>query len=74
MLKTVTCALSTIKSAADKEGIKLTLACLPSEGNTIGSNLEADVVLRRVNSREVAVQGRTMQGDLFLSLLVAGAF
>ena len=64
MLKTVTCSFSTIKRAADEKGIKLSMA---------GQNPEADVVLRRVTGREVAVAARSLEGQLFLSLLICGA-
>ena len=66
MIKTVTCSFSTIKRAADAHGIQLSGPVLPARA-------EADVVLHRVNAAEVAVRSRTLSGDLFLSLLVAGA-
>ena len=70
-IKTVTCSFYTIKQAADLHGIQLSMAC--SGRSDWVSNPEADVILRRVRQGEVAVQGRTLAGDLFLSLLVTGA-
>jgi hypothetical protein len=75
MLKTVTCSLLSICRAADKQGIRLQVA---GRGN--GPVPNVDVILRPVTLRpvpigkcEVAIEGKTLAGQLFLSLLVAGA-
>jgi hypothetical protein len=65
MLKTVTCSLATVQRAATDQGIRV------AQHNLDGT---ADVLVRPVNDREVAVHGRTLEGQLFLSLLVCGHF
>jgi hypothetical protein len=65
MIKQVTCARVTVERVASAQGIKL------SAPNTID---DSDVLVRELSGgREVALMGRTLAGDLFLSLLVAGA-
>ena len=65
MARQVTCALSTIRRVATAQGIRLA---------THNLDHDADVLVKPLNEREVAVHGRTLQGQLFLSLLVCGAF
>jgi hypothetical protein len=65
MLKTVTCSLATVSRVAADQGISV------AQHNLDGN---ADVLVRRVSDKEVAVHGRTLEGQLFLSLLVAGHF
>jgi len=64
MLKQVTCARATIERAATAKGIRLSAHNLDHD---------ADVLVRQLNEREVALYGRTLQGKLFLSLLCTGA-
>ncbi len=65
MLKTVTCSLATVTRTAHDQGIRV------AQHNLDGN---ADVLVKQVNEREVAVHGRTLEGQLFLSLLVCGHF
>jgi hypothetical protein len=80
MLKTVTCALSTIRRAATDKGVSLAVdgwyeSARPGEVCDHGM-VDAgtpDVHARTLKDGTVAVRGGTLEGDLFLSLLVAGA-
>lgn len=73
-IKQVTCALSTIKRAASAKGISLAVDGWYQDGD-FGrvDNGTPDVHARTMQNGAVAVRGHTLQGDLFLSLLVAGA-
>ncbi len=65
MIKQVTCARSTVERAATAKGIRLASHNLDHD---------ADVLVRELQQGGVVVHGRTLAGQLFLSLLVAGAF
>ena len=57
MVKQVTCSLASLQRAAKDKGVVL----------------GRDVTTRVVNEREVAVRADTLEGQLFLSLLICGA-
>lgn len=67
MVKQVTCAPDTLTRAALRQGVSVAFS---------RSSGQEDVLALPVpgKPKEVALRGTTLQGQLFLSLLVAGAF
>jgi hypothetical protein len=74
MVKTVTCGPGLLLRAAQNKGVSVAFA--PRAGCPEGccSVVHDDVVAHPTGRKdEVVVRGQTLAGDLFLSLLVAGA-
>jgi hypothetical protein len=73
MLKTVTCGRGAVARAAQQHHV-VVLFAEAGDGTESRCPVEADVVARpTAHEGEVALLGKTLAGDLFLSLLVAGA-
>lgn len=73
-IKTVTCGLNTVKRAASAQGVSLAIDGWYQQGD-FGhvDNGTPDVHAKTMPGGVVAVRGASLAGDLFLSLLVAGA-